>query len=352
MHGIDRGNLFFRGEENRLAKLESALLICHVRHSHTGRVLEKLERFGIRRIYVSVDGPRNEKDREMQFNLFAELDARSKNFPKFELRKSEENQGIGVAVISAVDWFFRNEQMGVVIEDDLDFDLDFLRYAEVALNVFETNREFWMISGSRLIPGDLEQEKVQRKSLVCNYPIIWGWASWADRWKEMLEGIVQFPNQEVKLSSQVKNFWKVGHKRVSKGIVDTWDIPLATSMRYLGKKCLMPPVNLVSNLGFDVFASNKMNSGFPLGIQIRNLPELHSQFFEEIKAQASTDSSEIQEVNHILERHVFGIKKRHSIIEWYSAVLDHFKIIGKVRTPLINRLLNQKQVSEIEILND
>jgi hypothetical protein len=317
-----------------MTSLKSALLLCHVRSSNTRRTLNKLQEFGIERVYVSIDGPRNFDDSELQEKLHNELDLASQYFEKFEVKKSAYNHGIAVAVITALDWFFCTEEAGVIIEDDLEFDLDFLRYVEAGLNLYISDQNVWMICGSRLIPRAEKYEKFENRELMSNYPIIWGWGTWADRWGEILSAMFRLPEPKRGIPCKVKSFWKVGHKRVSQGLVDTWDIPLAASMRFLGKKSLIPPVNLVSNVGFDQFASNEMNPGFPLGIPLEHLPKNWAQN----RYVGEVISLKTEEVDSIFEEEVFRIKHRHYFLELYSLFLDPVKKIKLQKLPIVTRL--------------
>jgi hypothetical protein len=315
-------------------KLDSALLLCHVRSSNIERALQRLEEFGINRIYVSIDGPRNASDVERQKELFSKLRTASKQFSTFEVKVNQENLGIGVAIITALDWFFGAEESGVIIEDDLEFDLDFLHYIEAGLNQFIGDENVWMICGSRLIPRTVKYAKFENRELMSNYPIIWGWGTWADRWGEILSAMLRLPEPKRGIPCKVKSFWRVGHKRVSQGFVDTWDIPLAASMRFLGKKSLIPPVNLVRNTGFDQFASNEMNPGFPLGIPLEHLPKNWAQN----RNMGEAISLKMEEVDSIFEEEVFRIKHRHYFVEFYSLFLDQVKKNQLQKLPLLSRL--------------
>lgn len=323
-----------------MTDLKAALLLCHVRSSRLATTLSLLRQFGIQRVYVSVDGPRNDLDKQNQLLIFQIIETMSRNFQQFEIRAHSKNLGIGVAVISALDWFFGQEERGVIIEDDLEFNLDFLRFAEEGLNRFKDNSEVWMISGSRLIPKSHENAGLKGRTLAANYPIIWGWASWSSRWKEMLNGILNPPIPKSALPRSVKYFWLKGHERVRKGIVDTWDIPLAASMRFLGKKTIIPPVNLVSNKGFDEFASNEMHQGFPLGLEIFDLPLVKNQLTKEDVNWWSVSSfqTELNVVNSILEEEVFNISRRHIFLKVYGPLLDFFFWFIKRPVSLTERL--------------
>jgi hypothetical protein len=63
-----------------------------------------------------------------------------------------------------------------------------------------------------------------------------------------------------------KIFWNTGKKRALKSQIDAWDVPLASGMRSMGYVSLVPPVNLVTNIGFDVNASHTSEFRWPLNL--------------------------------------------------------------------------------------
>jgi hypothetical protein len=99
-------------------------------------------------------------------------------------------------------------------------------------------------------------------------------------------------------------FFLAGALRVEVGIVDTWDLPLAYEMYSQKKMCVLPPVNLVSNIGTDDYATHTTHNRFPINYPIRELNEFKLPSVKELKDASRT-------TNRFLENEIFRIRKRH-----------------------------------------
>jgi len=254
-------------------------------------------------VYLSIDGPKDSKDLEIQNSIekWAREYSLEKNIDFYCLRH-DQNLGVGAAIIESLDWFYSEVPFGAVFEDDLEISIDFLDFVEFCRRNFESLQDLWMISGDQFFPSTSKPNQIS----VSNYPLVWGWATWSDRWTEMRICLLRTkPFSPFFLFSPAKSFWWAGSKRTLSGLVDTWDIPLAFEMMRLKKLTFSPPVNLVRNIGFDDVATHTSQNQFPLNLSIEkgkinfsNLFLLHSKL-------------DIQRTNRTLEVHVFKIRLRH-----------------------------------------
>jgi hypothetical protein len=94
-------------------------------------------------------------------------------------------------------------------------------------------------------------------------------------------------------------------------------VPLAAFMRARGYKCLIPNVNLVSNTGFDDFATHTISQRWPLGVTIEEIKLFESNYSHNYDLQ--------------MESLVLGIKYRHM-----------FSILKLNITSLVKRRKNQQ----------
>lgn len=334
MQEIGQESRYLAERAKTVAKLQAALLLCFLRTSNIGKVADELHRAGIERVYVSIDGPRDSNDIKRQAVLLDELRKVENLFKKFIIRRFSSNYGIGVAVIKGLDWFFKQEDCGVIIEDDIEIGNGFLKFADISLREYEHETKIWLIGGSRPIPKKEEFSYLKGKTLISNYPLIWGWASWASRWERISASILQLPQCVSHIPNKVEKFWEVGHRRVIEGLVDTWDTPLAASMRFTDMCSIIPPVNLVKNTGFDEFASHQMTSSFPLGIEIEhlnNVKKLNKIEFKQLEVNLNA-------VNEILEKEVFKIRSRHALLPIYTRFREGVMSKYFAKAPLRTRL--------------
>jgi len=99
-------------------------------------------------------------------------------------------------------------------------------------------------------------------------------------------------------------FFFVGAKRVEVGEIDTWDAPLAYEMSKKGKLCLLPPVNLVSNIGVDCYAAHTIHENFPLNFPLEKLEKFGLPTLNDLMWTRHIE-------NKFLEKFVFKIGVRH-----------------------------------------
>jgi hypothetical protein len=304
------------------------LIICYARPEKTLKLIKDLSAQGGNLIYIAIDGPRTLSDYKKQRYLITRLqeDVTYKDL-NINIWLRESNLGVGVAVITAIDWFFSKEKEGLILEDDLYISHNLLEYVGKLLPSLEVNSSVMMISCSNFFTQDLNHS-----FHFTNYPMIWGWATNREKWLQLREFLF-LKKSLLKWNefNSVYNYWRIGARRVLKGHIDTWDIPIAYEMRKRKLISIIPAVNLVSNLGADSQAVHTKNVEFPMEIPVeeyRNICDLDS------KVTSIGDC----EYNRMLEKRVFRIKSRHQLLPFYSSTLDIFRRVGNVNQPLIDRV--------------
>jgi hypothetical protein len=277
------------------------LIVGFSRIQQIRNTLEKLISLGIESIYLALDYSISEEVRAKQISLVEEIQSRESRFHgRVKIWYRTRNHGVGVGIISALDWFFSNNEEGIILEDDLVFEEDFLLYCSKALDAYINEREVLLISGNRF-----DTSLQNRGMAATNFPQIWGWATWRDRWVEIRKLILTDKRLPVKsLLRRDVCFFFAGAKRTLNGNIDTWDLPLAYEMLVKGKLCILPDVNLVSNIGSDVFSTHTKANNFPMNYPIgktltNEMPSL------------SFLRPTIGVTNRFLESQVFRIHRKH-----------------------------------------
>lgn len=284
----------------------SALVITHSRFEGLKNVVKSCLRADVKHIYVAIDGPRDARTAEIQSQMRDYLSELSDSKRvSISVWQRPENLGIAVSVITAIDWFFKHETEGVILEDDLSFEESFIKFSSLALSFFSENEQIQIISGNRYDGNST------REPILVSYPQTWGWATWRNKWMQIRRDINHFPTEGIKLSnSSVWNFWQAGSTRVWQGFVDTWDLLVAYSMIRQGKFCLLPPVNLVSNVGNDSYSTHTNDDSFPIDFPIA---AIDAKLIDFSKIRLSPD----KKANKFLEKRVFRIKRRHKLLGQY-----------------------------------
>ena len=213
---------------------------------------------GVERIYISIDGPTSILIYEKQKQLMSKLlDFEQSNSDiNILIQRAEKNQGLVRAILRGIDWVFENEECAIILEEDLSPNVDFFHYCEFGLNKYENFREVLSLSGNNFSPSG---NNIIHAS---HYPLIWGWATWKNRWlpaRQCLVGPKVFSSWISGFTSK-SGFWNAGLIRVRFTLLQSWALPFAAysfKNRYLN---LLPPRNLVGNLGFDELATHTFSS--------------------------------------------------------------------------------------------
>lgn len=303
------------------------LIICYKRVANVRELLRSACEQGVSRVYLAIDGS---KDNNSSVSDLIEYESRqiAQEF-NVDLRiwKRETNLGPAVSVISAIDWLFSTENAGIILEDDLVISSQLLQYFEVMTRRFESNQDVMMLSGTQFVNWR-NFENFQWTS----YPVIWGWATWSDRWKSYRDQLSHLELVNVKKMGKEGRFWKTGLRRCASGIQDAWDIPLAVSQLNSGKKTILPPVNLISNHGADEFAGNTVVDAWPLGMEIHKLSDEYLRLDLQIKDPESS-------LDELVRSEVYNLNSLKVLPPFLSRVVDYFRFpVRSRRFSLSDRL--------------
>lgn len=290
--------------------MKPVLIITYSRPESCMAILDTLYEQGCKKVYVAIDFGKTDALIIKQL-IFNSLEAAySSKFDVFKVWRRSENLGVAVSVITAIDWFFKNEDCGVILEDDLVISKDFMGFISKGLETLSNNKEIFSISGSNFFPH------LRTTCFLSTYFVGWGWGTWRDRWE-----MARFSyNREIvhpnfSLSKYV-NFWSIGAYRCQVGMIDTWDIELTKYLRDNQLVTVIAPINFISNVGFDEYASNTTIKKFPMGNPIDEL-DCELITFTNLNLDLDFDK--------LLEKKVFKIDFRHKFLSVKSKAVSTFK---------------------------
>jgi hypothetical protein len=250
--------------------VEAALIIAYRRWENLAKLIEILNSQGIKRIYVAIDRNNSMDDTSsMDVDKTIDIAMRAKSaINDLQIAVHSENVGCSAAVLSACDWFFENEEFGLVFEDDCFPAIDFFTYAKKSKQVIESNNEVWLFCGTQFATSLPEQESWS----LSKYALIWGWGTSRKKWIEIASALKDETLKviDAKISISERQYWTAGAHRSSSGIVDAWDNVLIQRMLSLGKKAILPQFALVSNIGNDSAATHTIGESNWLQIKTGN----------------------------------------------------------------------------------
>lgn len=302
------------------------LIIGYQRVAEVEAQIQKLYDYGIERIYVAIDGQKEGFSPKFSNSNFDTISNKNRKYIRTWIR--DENLGLAASVVTAIDWFFQNENQGIILEDDLNFDESFLEYVSWGLPVIGTQLDCLMLSGNNFFP--LESNDSQIQNSWCNYPLIWGWATSRNKWIILRRLILEpFIWRNTTMAIKTKGFWFTGTFRAQHSLVDSWAIPLAANFYKEKYFCLLPPVTLVENRGDDQYATHTRTFR-----KIDIMPPKKISFPLEIINFEKVKMSKIQ--NKLLETHIFRIRIKHSLSP-LNAFME-IMIKNKKNRLLVNRI--------------
>ena len=157
------------------------LILGYNRFDKFTRCITTLQEQGIKKIYVSIDGPKNEFDQEVQkkiinFCLNSELNL------EIKIKNLKKNFGCRLGPIKGITWFFKKNRYGVILEDDVIVSRKCIELFSFLLEEHYFNENIMSISSF----NEFTNKKIES---IYEIPVwrSWGWASWAKKWQMHLE---------------------------------------------------------------------------------------------------------------------------------------------------------------------
>jgi hypothetical protein len=241
--------------------LETAVLfLVFNRPDVTSRVFEVITRVRPPRLYVAADGPRaNRPDDVGKCNEVRSIVSKVDWPCEVKTLFQRENLGCKLAVSSAITWFFKQEEEGIVLEDDCLPGLSFFWFCQELLERYRNDTRIWQICGFNPVATANGQEDYY----FTKYGPVWGWASWRRAWSAYDESMSCWPDVRRKelywdfCDSKREARWRRKlYDKVFSGEIDTWDYQWGFYKFINSGLCVSPTKNLIANIGFSEEATH------------------------------------------------------------------------------------------------
>lgn len=237
----------------------AVLFLVFNRLDTTKQVFEAIRQANPPRLYIGADGARETKEGEAQkANAVREYILSNIDWEcEVKTLFREENLGCKMAVSGAIDWFFENEEMGIILEDDCLPSQSFFWFCEELLEKYKDDMRVGQISGDNFQNGIKRGDGDYYFSV---YNHIWGWASWANRWKNYDVELDNINNTQFieKLFSDknTRKYWLDTYQTMKEKKIDTWDYQWTFTLWNQNQLTILPNVNMISNVGFGADATH------------------------------------------------------------------------------------------------
>ena len=230
------------------------LFLVFNRPDTTKRVFQKIRETRPPRLYVAADGPRKGHSNEIEKcekvrQIATNVDWNCEVYTLFR----NKNLGCKMAVSKGIDWFFENEEMGIVLEDDCLPNDSFFRFCEVLLDKYKDEKQVMTISGNNFQP----KRRTKNSYYFSKYMHCWGWAAWRRSWKHFDLEMKDWPElkkenflSKLLNSKRSEDYWSNIFDLVYENEIDSWAYIWQYSIWRENGVNILPEVNLVSNIGF------------------------------------------------------------------------------------------------------
>lgn len=229
------------------------LFIVFNRKDTTEQSFETIRKAKPSKLYVAADGPRNHVKGERE--LCEEVRRIATNVDwdcEVKTLFQDKNLGCQKGVISGINWFFENEEEGIILEDDIIPKQEFFGFVDIMLQKYRYNEKVKAVLGFNQFGQGVSNDSY----FYSRGFYAWGWATWRSRWKNYEENITGNKILEDKSLRTVydKSLLKgVGFnlELVKSGLLDTWDYQMIHMIVIQKGYTIVPFANLTSNIGAD-----------------------------------------------------------------------------------------------------
>jgi hypothetical protein len=217
-------------------------------------VFNEIKKIKPQKLFVTADGPREGKKGEKEKceaarKIIDQIDWNCEVYKNY----SDVNLGCKRGVSSGIDWFFKNVEQGIILEDDCLPNPTFFRFCEEILDRYRDDDRIGMVSGDNFQFGKIKNDYSYYFS---RYSHIWGWATWRRAWRAYDVNMALWPEVKGKKAlSAVFNrdrdmlYWSLIFDDVYRGKVDAWDYQWSFTCFINSYLAVMPSRNLISNIG-------------------------------------------------------------------------------------------------------
>lgn len=248
----------------------NVVLIGFNRPEHTERTLQAIRQVRPERVFLVADGPRADHPHDVELVARTRAVMNSIDWPcQIERRFSDVNLGCEGNVETGLDWVFDQVDDALIFEDDCIADPSFFAFATELLERYRRDCSVWQIAGnSHFVPATAFHGDSYR---FAAWASVWGWATWADRWKQHR---ADFPRTHIgpdgaspvrtrPAEPKPERFVTRGgraHFAEAATSVDNirhgWDTQWWLTMMTHGALAATPAVNMVENIGFGAGATH------------------------------------------------------------------------------------------------
>ena len=264
-----KNNFFENGEYEKMP----ILFVPFCRIETATKVFKAIKKSKPKKLYVYSDGWREEKVGEkekveyLRKYVIDNVNWDCELFTKFE----EKNRGLDSGMGTAVRWFFEQEEMGIVLEDDCMPTQSFFRFCSEILIKYKDEDKVSLVVGTNKTPKSTSANSYSFRR-ACDFPEeitqLWGFATWRRMFQKYVNPVPHLEEYKTKIKSEENSidYEKYLINARAKTLISQTELVLAgknnaadmmlkLSMLMNDKLFIIPDCNLITNIGFAVDGS-------------------------------------------------------------------------------------------------
>lgn len=284
------------------------LLICFDRPEELKKNIKLLLKYKVKNLYIAQDGYngvdyKSKNGHKEARKILEELIKKS----KVNINYFKKNYGKRYGPPKAISWFFKNVEMGVIIEDDTLPSKSFLLMSEILLKEHKNDKKVFQICGSGVLP-----KKFGSLTYSSSLPFIHGWATWRNRWKLYSQkiGNLKDISKNTNFKKNTKSFinkiyWLDIFKKYKENKFKTWDYPLVYYCMINDYMCIKPSINMITNIGYRKKNKLSFRKRYEIS-KFHNLKNINNLFVDENKKESWIHSISLRYQFSLIRKFLLG----------------------------------------------
>jgi NAD-dependent dihydropyrimidine dehydrogenase PreA subunit len=332
--------------------------------STTIKVFEAIKKSKPKKLYVFSDCWRETKEGEkekveyLRKYVLDNTDWDCEILTKFQ----DKNLGLRYGIEAALDWFFENEEMGIVLEDDCLPAPQLFRFCSEMLIKYKDDERVCMINGSNPNAKTLSANTYFFKDDMTASDI-WGWATWRRVWQNHDKTCSQYEKyrkisfnadeDSLDFNEYAKNvrmkFIVVQLEHILAGKMNTWNYQLYFSIAINDGLYIIPECNLLTNIGCSADGFTNTGSEYylegtlPMGEFL--FPIIHPSQVSARPLTAREYASIGIPRQQIFMKELIDVEEK--IISDFLNIGNFLRQIGLYNNPQIKEIYNNKEMSNL-----
>ncbi len=297
----------------------AVLFLVFNRPDTTRKVFNAIRLAKPQKLYVSADGSRPNREGEYERCEEVRRIATAVDWPcELKTLFRDKNMGCKKGVSGGINWFFENEEEGIILEDDVLPVQSFFQYCDELLERYRHDERVGVISGCNLISKRFIS---QDSYFISRYNHVWGWASWRRAWQLYDGNMRSWPQWNniggLKTISDGNKlfeiYWQDIFEKSFHDEIDSWAYPWTFNCWYHGMMSVLPSHNQTNNIGCNSDATH--TTGITPDFIKDSMPEeltFPLQHPEKIKRVVEADA--------LIDNFVVGITKTYIIKQYIGRI--------------------------------